>query len=51
MSEELMKSKIVRSPSVHGIDYIWTYRMHFVQILVVASPGLYAHTCFEFKKC
>ncbi len=46
MSADLMKSKFVRRPSVRGIDYLWTLCMDFFQILVVASPGLYAQTFF-----
>ena len=37
-------------PSVCGIDYLWSYCMDFFQILVVASPGPYARTFFEFLK-
>ncbi len=49
MSAELMKPKFVRRrSSVYGINYLLTYCMDFFQILVVASPGPYAHTAFFF---
>ena len=44
-----MKSKFVCRLSVCGIDYLWSYCMYFLQLLVVASPGRYAQTfCFHF---
>ncbi len=33
-------------PSVCGIDYLWRYCMHFLQIVAVTSPGSYAQIFF-----
>ncbi len=43
---------VVRRPSVRRPcrNYLWTECTDFFQILVVASPGPYAGTFFEFKK-
>ncbi len=42
--------EIAIRPSVCGIDYLWSYCMDCVQILVVTSPGPYAQNCFSFLK-
>ncbi len=48
---EIHSSSVVRPSSVCGIDYLWSYRMDFFQILVVASPGSYPQKfIFTFEK-